>query len=63
MKVAVVATWGLPLMWRRVKYLVPKLPSKLCGRPSDYSEVALEREGYSSTAETGRGARAAPFGW
>jgi CRISPR-associated protein Csx1 len=50
MRVAVVATWGLPLMWRRVKYFVPKLPSKLCGRPSDYSEVALEREGYSSTA-------------
>jgi CRISPR-associated protein Csx1 len=37
-------------MWRRVKYFVPKLPSKLCGRPSDYFEVALEREGYSSTA-------------
>jgi CRISPR-associated protein Csx1 len=50
MRVAVVATWGLPLMWRRVKYFVPKLPSKLCGRPSDYFEVALEREGYSSTA-------------
>jgi CRISPR-associated protein Csx1 len=50
MRVAVVATWGLPLMWKRVKYYVPKLPSKLCGRPSDYSEVASEREGYSSTA-------------
>jgi CRISPR-associated protein Csx1 len=50
MRVVVVATWGLPLMWRRVKYYVPKLPSKLCGRPSDYFEVALEREGYSSTA-------------
>jgi CRISPR-associated protein Csx1 len=50
MRVAVVATWGLPLMWRRVKYFVPKLPSKLCGRPSDYFEAALEREGYSSTA-------------
>jgi len=45
-----VATWGPPLTWMRVKYLVPRLPPGLCRRPSDYSEVDLKREGYSSTA-------------
>jgi CRISPR-associated protein Csx1 len=50
MSVVLVATWGLPLIWKRVKYFVPQLPKELCGRPSDYSEAALAWEGYSSTA-------------
>jgi CRISPR-associated protein Csx1 len=50
MRVALVATWGLPINWRRAKYVLPNFPKGLCGRPIDYQGVRDRVENYSSTA-------------
>ncbi len=50
-KVVVIATWGLPRLWRYVEYVVPKIPVKVCGRPSDYvfDDNSVRGYSYSST--------------
>jgi len=49
MRVLLVATWGLPLLWRRARYRVPQFPGELCGRSTEIRPGEWV-ESYSSTA-------------
>jgi CRISPR-associated protein Csx1 len=50
-KVVIIGTWGLPRLWHYVEYVVPKIPGKVCGRPSDYvfDDNSVRGYSYSST--------------